>query len=133
MTNEARLLFETGPAIPFTVSNTAGIEKGALLKMTDFQTAVINSSDSDVVAGIAASEKINGDGKVRLGVYREGIFRVLVSGTVTTGDALKISSVTNAVATAVVDDENIIGIALEDATDTHTIRMELKPFHVNLG
>ncbi len=133
MTNEAVLVFETSPAIPFTVANGTGIEKGAHLKLTDSMTAIINSGDSDAVAGVAASEKIASDGKTRLGVYRGGIFKVLISGTVTVGDALKISTVVNALATTAVNDENIWGTALESGTDAETILAELNPRSINVA
>ncbi len=133
MTNEAKLLFETEPAIPFTVADGAGIEKGALLKLTDGMTAVINSGDSDEVAGIAREEKISGDGKNKLGVFRHGIFKILASGTILINDAVKISTVVNAVGAAAINDENILGTALEAATDGETLRVELNPRSMNLA
>ncbi|KKL90645.1 hypothetical protein LCGC14_1902570, partial [marine sediment metagenome] len=117
MANEAKLLFELEPAIPFTVSESTGIEKGTLLKMTTDQTAVISSGVQDVLAGIAASEKIADDGKIRLGVYRRGIFRLLVSGSITTGDAVSATGTANEVwiAPVLANSATILGHTLEDA------------------
>ena len=135
MTNEAVLIYETSIPIPFTVADGTGIEKGAILKMTDPMTASLAVADEDIIAGIAASEKIASDGKTKLGVYRSGIFKVLGSGNITVGDALiTVASATgNIVLTAGVNAEDIVGIALETATDGQTLLMELKPFSMNLA
>lgn len=130
MTNEAVMIFELEPAIPFTVAEDAGIEKGTLLKMTTDQTAVINSGGGDVLAGIAASEKISGDGKIKLGVYRRGIFRLLASGSITVGDAVASGATANTIYTAPVTFKSgsILGHALETVTNAQTIRIA-----VNVG
>ena len=54
MANEAVLMFETHPAIPFTVADGAGIEKGTLLKMSDSMTVAATSADNDIFAGVMA-------------------------------------------------------------------------------
>jgi len=74
MANEATLFWEVELPIPFTVADGAGIEKGTLLKITTDMTAAAADGAGDALAGIAAEEKISGDGKVKLGVYRRGIF-----------------------------------------------------------
>ena len=56
MTNEVTLVFETENAIPMIVSNTTGIEKGAILKMADPFTASLSAGSGDIVAGIAKVE-----------------------------------------------------------------------------
>ncbi len=95
MAHEAILIYETDLPIPFTVSNSTGIEKGGVLKLTDPMTAIITSGDEDQIAGIAAEEKIANDGKTKLGVYRRGIFKVYVSAAVTIGQALAIGATSN--------------------------------------
>jgi len=130
MANEAVLIHETGLPIPFTCADGTGIEKGAILKLTDPMTVIINSGANDVCAGIAAEEKIANDGKTKIGVYREGIFRVLAGGAVTVGDKVEIHSVVNEVVTATLTagaTANIVGEALETAADTDTFLIELKP------
>jgi len=134
MANEAVLIYEDSIPFPFTVADGTGIEKGSLLSMTDPMTAVVPSADDAAVAGIAAEEKIASDGKTKLGVYRSGIFRVLASGSITVGDALLIDGeADNYVYTSGVNGENIVGIALETATDEQTFLMELKPITINVA
>jgi len=76
MANEATLVFNQAFPINFTVSNTTGIEKGAICMMTDPMTAASNTGTGDIFAGIASSEKIALDGIVKLGMFRRGIFRM---------------------------------------------------------
>ena len=135
MTNEAKLIIETGLPIPFTISNTTGIEKGTLLKLTDLMTAAQADGDADLVAGISASEKIASDGKVKLGVYREGFFKVIASGTINIGDPLAMDGdglnyVYHYISAANLSGIRIIGTAHEAATDEETFIMELKPQQV---
>ena len=98
--------------------------------MTDPFTAVYANAVDQIVAGIAASEKIASDGKVKLGVFRGGIFKVKASGAVTVGDPLS-TDITNliysSVGTANLSGSKIIGIALETAADTETFLMDLRP------
>lgn len=133
MANEAVLIHELAPPIPFTVVDGTGIEKGAILKMTDPMTAIINSGANDLVAGIAAEEKIANDGKVKISVYRQGVFRVLAGGAVTVGDMVEIHSVVNEVVTATqtaAATANLLGQALETAADTDTFLVELSPITI---
>jgi len=136
MALEWDLVIETGKPLPFTVADGTGIEKGTLLKMTDPMTAAASAGDGDVIAGVAAEEKIASDGNVTLAVYREGIFRATAGGAITVGDALITNATTgaaNEVVTAGVNAENIIGVALETAADTETLLVELRPFTMNLA
>lgn len=132
MANEAGMVYKCGEPIPFTVADGTGIEKGALLKMTDPMTAAKSDSNDDVIAGIAASEKIADDGKTKLGVYRKGIFKMTADGSITAGDRVKSNAGTteNTVISASASagsTENIVGIALETATDGDTLLVELNP------
>ena len=136
MTDELTLILEIAPPVPFTCANATGIEKGAILKMTDPRTASLADGDTDIVAGIAASEKIASDGNTTVPIYRQGWFKVKASGNTTAGDALITAASTggtNQVATAAVNSENIIGIALETATVGETFLMELKNVVMNLA
>lgn len=100
MANEAILVVETAPPVAYTVADGAGIEKGTLLKLTDPRTVAAATSDGDAFAGVAAEEKISGDGRTSLAVYEEGHFIFKDSGAgVTAGDMLKVNG-TNTVATA---------------------------------
>ena len=135
MALEATLIIETEPPIPFTVADGAGIEKGTTLKITDPMTAVIAAGDADVMAGIAAEEKIANDGRTKLAVYRAGIFKVFCgAGGVTVGLAIVTdvgTGTANEYVDAGADDASIAGIALETATDGQSFLMELKPTSSN--
>ena len=133
MANEVTLVFETQPPIPMTVANGTGIEKGAILKMADLMTASLADGDGDIVAGIAAEEKIAGDGKTKIGVYRAGIFKGYAgNGGVTVGLAIDTDASTsdsNELANAPVTTGNYVGIAFETATSAESFLFELRPHH----
>jgi len=134
MANEAVLIYETEIPIPFTCSESSGIEKGTLLKLEDPMTASAAVTRLDIPAGIAAEEKIASDGKTKIAVYRGGIFRVFASGSITVGDPLvKSVLTTNLVETAAVNEETVWGIALETATAGESFLMELKPTRQQLA
>jgi hypothetical protein len=119
MANEAVLWMELDLPIPFTVADGAGIEKGTLLKMSDPMTAAAATGDNDLFAGIAAEEKIASDGRTKLGVYRRGIFKMVVeAGQSTTVGKDVVVKGTNTIGTyTTLDDElgYVIGKALETA------------------
>jgi hypothetical protein len=133
MAQECTLIIETELPIPFTVADGTGIEKGAILKLTDPMTAVLADGDGDYVAGIAAEEKIANNGVTKLAVYRRGIFKGTAGATaVTAGKALMTYNGTG-------DDNDIVdatnagvasktlGIALETAANNETFLFELNP------
>ena len=133
MTQECTLVFEMSKPIPFTCADGTGIEKGAILKMTDLMTCELADGDGDVVAGIAAEEKIADDGKTKIGVYRGGIFRGFAgTGGVTVGLAIDTDNGTsddNELANAPVTTGNFVGIAFETATSAESFLFELRPHH----
>ena len=133
MANETTLVFETELPIPMTCADGTGIEKGAILKMTDLMTVALADGNGDIVAGIAAEEKIADDGKVKIGVYRGGIFKGFAgTGGVTVGLAIDTDASTsnsNELANAPATTGNYIGIAFETATDGETFLFELRPHH----
>jgi len=133
MALETTLVFETATPIPFTCADGAGIEKGAILMMSDLMTAATTTGDGDVIAGIAAEEKIASDGKVKIGVYRSGIFKGYAgAGGVTVGLAIDTDTGTgtaNELVDAPVTTGNFVGIAFETATDGQTFLFELNPHH----
>jgi hypothetical protein len=133
MANEAVLVFETEKPIPFTCADGTGIEKGALLKISDPFTVAVADGASNAVGGIAAEEKIASDGKTKIGVYRGGIFKVVASGPVTVGKAVYIKGSANLVYTGAVNDESALGIALETAAEAETFLMELRPTSMELA
>lgn len=130
MANEAVLVHEYELPVNFIVSNTVGIEKGALLKMADPMTASSANGTNDTIAGIAAQEKIASNGQTHLGVYRRGIFRMYLSGAATVGDPVgSIATYTNFIAsnraTTNLSGSPILGTALETGTNGEQILVEL--------
>lgn len=118
MATEAVLKWKMGTAIPFTVADGVAIAKGTLLKMTDDMTAIAASGAGDMIAGIAAADKIASDGRTKLAVYIDGIFNMRADGTIATGNAVMSDGVANKViiATSAKDGAEILGYALADAT-----------------
>lgn len=132
MANEATLIIETSLPIAMTVNDTEAIEKGALLVLKDpfSVSGHITSLSGSAVAGIAAEEKILNDGKTKIGVYREGIFKV-TSEAITAGNAVILGAVANKVASGVTTLHTYFaGTALETGVEGDTILMELKPYKI---
>ena len=130
MVNECILIIEYEPPIPFTCAEATGIPKGTVLKLTDPMTVAIADGDADTVGGIAAEEKISGDGKTKISVYREGIFKGFAgNGGVVVGKAIVTDNGTsddNELAVAGAADEEVLGIALETASSAESFLFELK-------
>jgi len=117
MANEATLRLRTDNPIDFIVADGAGIEKGTICKMTDPRTAVANDGTGDIFAGVAAREKIADDGRVRLALFRRGVFNMTsaVGGVITNGQWVATSG-SNLIRTATeaeIAAGKAIGIALE--------------------
>ena len=126
------LVIETAPPIMMTCANGNGIEKGTLLSLADAFLVAASEGDIDTIAGVAAEEKIASDGKTKIAVYREGIFKATAGGNCTTGKSL-MSYSSSGDANDVIDGTNaalyskILGIALETATDGETLLVDLCP------
>jgi len=137
MALETTLIHELEPAVPMTVADGTGIEKGAVLILTDPNTAATTTGDNDACAGIAKTEKIANDGKVKLAVYKRGIFKGFAGAAgVTAGLGIITDTATgaaNELVDADVNSENIVGRALETATDTQSFLFELNPISFNLA
>ena len=137
MALECTLLVETAPPISFTCADGTAITKGSLLKIADPNTVSQAGTDNDAVIGIAAESKIASDGNTQIAVYTEGIFKGTAGAAgVTAGNAIICDSSTgdnNEMVDADVNSENIIGRALETATDLQTFKFKLQPFAVNLA
>lgn len=133
MANEHDCLEEWAIPTSFTVADGAGIEKGTLLKLSDPNTAAAQSAKEDIIAGVAAGEKIQSDGNTRLAVWRSGVFKATASGTISVGDALISAATANILETAGVNAEDIVGISRESCTDGQTFMYELKPMTMNLA
>jgi len=120
MANEAVLVFELEPPVPFTCADGATIEMGTLLKLTDPFTVAATSADGDTFIGIAAEEKIASDGKVKIGVYLRGIFKIVVDAgdTTTVGQDCVIRAANKIGLYDTLDDE--IGLVVGKALETGT-------------
>jgi predicted RecA/RadA family phage recombinase len=129
MTNEATLIYELATPIPMTCSNTTGIERGAFLTLSDPLTAAAVSASNAAVAGIAAAEKIASDGCTKIPVYRQGIFKVTASGSVSVGECALFVTENKIEAAPVSGAQHIAGVCLEAATNGETLLFELKPTH----
>jgi hypothetical protein len=137
MADEAVLVFELERPIPMTCADGTGIEKGAILMITDPFTVATTTGDGDAVIGIAAEEKIANDGKVKIGVYLRGIFKGTAGAAgVTVGKGL-ITDTATGTANELVDADagsvNLVGRALETATDRETFLFELNPTYSTVG
>ncbi len=134
MAGEATWDVETHIALNFNKGAGTAIAKGALCKMTDNMTAILADGDGDIVAGIAQSDALSGDTSVA--IFRGGVFRMLAEGTITVGDPVMTGVSTgsaNAVIKATTNMENLLGTALETATDGNTVMIELMPRGVSLA
>ena len=123
MALEWTLVTELEPPIGFTVADGAGIEKGTLLKLADPMTASLSNGAGDIIAGIAAEEKISGDGKIKLAVYLRGIFKAQSGANISVGANIMSEGTTpNEIITAnaAADAAAIMGHALETTTTGET-------------
>ena len=128
MANEALLRNRLEDPIDFTVADGTGIEKGALLKLTDPRTAVAATAATDAIAGIAAREKISGDGRTQLAVFRRGIFDMVASGAISVGNPVSSWSSTGAAnvvheTPVTASGAAILGHALETAAEGETFQV----------
>jgi len=123
----AVLMVETELPIMMTCADSA-IAKGQCLKISDPYTVAATSAANDIFGGIAAEEKISGDGKLMIAVYRRGIFKV-EAGTsgVTVGLPCIIEANNEFKDTAAngSDTGYVWGKALETATNGQLFLMEL--------
>ena len=134
MANEAVLKIETHIPINYTCSTTVTIEKGAIVKNTTPMTAVLSNGANDIVAGIVQSEKLGADTtQDSVSVFRGGVFRVKCSGGINAGESVVTHGNENVVRVAATNEENILGVMLENATEGQTKLMELRPIWMELA
>lgn len=134
MTNEAVKRYSESSAgdvvQDYTVSDGTGIEKGTLLKLTDARTASAADGGAQILAGIAAREKVADDGRTRLSVHRKGDFDMIASGSINVG-APVVSSCTSTSGSVVdqawnvVSGAQVLGYALEEASAGETIQVRV--------
>jgi hypothetical protein len=130
MTQECTLVYQLEPMVQFTCADGVGIEKGAILKLTDPMTASLADGDDDFIAGIAGEEKIANDGKTKIGVYMRGIFSGTANGAINVGTAIGSYNGTGAdndIHQAPAGHDKQMGYALETAADNDTFLFMLLP------
>lgn len=137
MALECSIVYETALPIAFTCADNAGIEKGAVLLLSDPNTVATTTGDGDAVAGIAAEEKIANDGKTKIAVWTEGTFKGYAGAAgVTVGMGIQTDTATgaaNELVDADVNTEHLVGTSLETATDTESFLFVLKPMGIQLA
>lgn len=137
MALECTLMVETHVPVSKTCAEATGIEKGSITILSDPDTVALTTGDTDPCGGITASEKIGGNGLISVSVYERGIFKGYAGAAgVTVGHSIITDTATgaaNELVNADVNSENIVGRALETATDGQTFLFELKPMSVNLA
>jgi len=122
----AVLMVETELPIMMTCADAA-IPKGTILQLTTPYTVAATGAVNDLFGGIAAEEKISGDGKLQIAVYRGGIFKVEAGATVTVGLPQVVHQLNELTNTAANDNDlgYTFGRALESATDGQFFLLEL--------
>ena len=112
------LVIETELPIDMTCADVA-IAKGQALKLSSPFTVGATSAGDDEFGGVAAAEKIAGDGKLTIPVYRGGIFKAEAGTTgVSVGKHVKIEA--NNEFTDLGANENEAGYGWGSALETAT-------------
>jgi len=132
MVDEWVLVTETELPISYKVAEATTIEKGSLLKLTDSGTAILSSAAGDPIAGVAAEEKIGGDGNTDLAVYKRGRFTAVASGAITVGWPIQ-STVNSANAVVVAATEAISGAAILGYAEATAVAQERIQVFLDIG
>ncbi len=132
MTNEHVLMTQKTFPISMTCADNTGIEKGAVLMISDPDTAATHTASSDVVAGIAYTEKIADNGMTSVSVLSGpgDELKAYASGSIDIGDTLMTADVKfiNYLmkATTGLSGGHVIGIAKETAAASETFKYILQ-------
>ena len=96
------LLGNKGDPVSFTVADGTAIIKGEIMTMTDPRTAIKSTSAGDIVAGIAAQDKVASDGQTQLALYTNAIFDLTITsgGTTTLGTYVRTGGTANQITVA---------------------------------
>jgi len=131
MANEAILRDRLEHPIDFTIPNAQAVEKGSLMSLHDPRICSGARIPAQVIAGIAAREKVANDGRTQLAVFRKGIFDMVASGAITIGAPVMSASDgtwTNTIKQALgiaASGAVIIGHSLETAADAERVQIFL--------
>ena len=115
----------------FTIEDDdLALEKGAFVKLSDDRTISGGTLLSQPCAGIVAREKIAGDGRTQVAVFRNGIFDALASGAILDGEALQMAAdgyiQSGAVGTTINSGAVWIGHAIQAGADAERIQFQLE-------
>ena len=125
------LLGNNGDVIQMTCAEATDISQGAILKLTDPRTCIINSGAGDVLAGIAAHDFTGGEGRTTIGVITNCIakFKIVSGGTTTLGSSVRVSGTANQITLLTTLDEETgksLGKALETGASTETVLVRVR-------
>jgi len=121
MANEATIIEllgdPKGKPIRFTVPNNDAIEKGALLELLDPRTASGASAITSgaAFAGIAAEEKVAGDGSTSISAWTCGLFDIVSDVAIPIGSYVKMSGANTII--PILSDERHLGISVGKALE----------------
>lgn len=124
------LLGNKGDPVSYTVAEATTIEKGTILELEDPRTCKKVSGAGVVIAGIAAAEKVGGDGSTTIAVYTNGIFelKTAAGGTATLGSYVRSAGADNTVTVSTtLDDETgkSIGKSLETGGNAELVSVRV--------
>jgi len=124
MANEAVKVEGPYEVHDYTVADGTQISGGSICVLTDPRTAAKSSGNGTAFAGIAATEKKASNGKVQLGLYTKGYFKLTAAAaaSISAGNQVVISGA-NLIREAVAADlltGAVIGVAQEDIAASTT-------------
>lgn len=116
-----------GQQVRYTIADGVSVSKGQVLYLTDPRTASGAALGSVAVAGVAAEDKIAGDGVTSISCYTQGIFEVRASGAILVGDSVMMDGSTpNTIeANSGLASGALVGRALETAAANEVINVRL--------
>ena len=114
-----------GQIIRFGIADSTNASKGQLMLLADPRTASSSVVYGAAVAGVAASEKVAGDGDTSIGCQTQGIFEVQCSSATGLGKDIGMAGVNNRVDVMTLASGFIIGHALEIAGTDEVINVRL--------
>ncbi len=124
------LLGNQGDPISYTVAEATTIEKGTVMELEDPRTAKKVSGAGVVIAGIAAAEKVGGDGSTTLAVYTNLIceLKTAAGGTSVLGSYVRSAGADNTIdISTTLDDETgkSIGKSLETGGNAELVSVRV--------
>lgn len=132
MANEAAKRYDEAyfgsPIQDYNIADAVAVEKGAILELLDARKVSGATTLNGVCAGIAAREKIAGNGVTQISVYKKGYFDVTASGAITLGAPVSMcGSGTNKVQQAgpTLSGAAILGYAEETVSDAEVFILRL--------